>query len=144
MNWTQNNIFPQTYTNSHICKRDCKEDPENYRSVTLTSSSGKVLTEQILLSANMRRVLDNKGIRLNQNGLRKARFCLTDLVTFYDQVTCLVDQGKAVDVVCLDFTEAFGTVTLALSQRSWQPMAGTGALFTGLKRLWVARPSEWL
>lgn len=112
MNWTQNNIFPQTYTNSHICKRDCKEDPENYRSVTLTSSSGKVLTEQILLSANMRRVLDDKGIRLNQNGLRKDRFCLTDLVTFYDQVTCLVDQGKAVDVVCLDFTEAFGTVTL--------------------------------
>lgn len=112
MNWTQNNFFPQTYTNSHICKRDCKEDPENYRSVSLTSSSGKVLTEQILLSANMWCVLDNKGIRLNQNGLRKGRFCLTDLVTFYDQVTCLVDQGKAVDVVCLDFTKAFVAVTL--------------------------------
>lgn len=60
------------------------EDPENYRPVSLTSLSGKVLTEQILLSANMRRVVDNTGIRPNQNGLRKDRFCLTDLVPFYD------------------------------------------------------------
>jgi len=29
--------------------------------------------------------------------------------TFYDQVTCLVDEGKAVDFVYPDFSEAFDT-----------------------------------
>ena len=29
---------------------------------------------------------------------------------FYDQVTHLVDDGKAADVVYLDFSEAFNTV----------------------------------
>ncbi|RMC06295.1 hypothetical protein DUI87_15726 [Hirundo rustica rustica] len=30
---------------------------------------------------------------------------------FYDQVTCFVDAGKAVDVVYLDFNRAFDTVS---------------------------------
>uniref|UniRef100_A0A493STJ5 Reverse transcriptase domain-containing protein n=1 Tax=Anas platyrhynchos platyrhynchos TaxID=8840 RepID=A0A493STJ5_ANAPP len=40
----------------------------------------------------------------------EGRSCLTNL-TSYDKVTCLVDEGKAVDVVCLDFSKAFDTVS---------------------------------
>jgi len=40
----------------------------------------------------------------------KGRSCLSNLISFYDQVTCLVDEGKAVDVACLDFSKAFRTV----------------------------------
>jgi len=40
----------------------------------------------------------------------KGRFCLTSLISFYDEVTHLVGEGKAVDVVCLDFSKAFDTV----------------------------------
>ena len=35
---------------------------------------------------------------------------LDNLISFYDQVTCLEDKAKAVDVVYLDFSEAFDTV----------------------------------
>ena len=41
----------------------------------------------------------------------KGRSCFTNLISFYDHVTSLVDEGKAVDVVCLDFSKAFDMVS---------------------------------
>ncbi|KAK4820206.1 hypothetical protein QYF61_021711, partial [Mycteria americana] len=50
-------------------------------------------------------------IKPSQHGFRKGRSCLTNPISFYDKVTCLVDEGKAVDVVYLDFSKAFDTVS---------------------------------
>ncbi|GAB0195215.1 mitochondrial enolase superfamily member 1 [Grus japonensis] len=90
--------------------RKGQEDLGNYRSVSLTLVPGKVM-EQIILSAITRHVQDNQVIRPGQHVFMKGRSCLTNLIVFYDKVTCLVDEGKAVDVVYLDFSKAFDTVS---------------------------------
>ncbi|GAB0209515.1 mitochondrial enolase superfamily member 1 [Grus japonensis] len=83
-----------------------KEDPGNYRPVGLTSVPGKVM-EQIILSAIKQHVQDNQVIRPSQHGFMKGRSYLTNLISFYDKV----DEGKAVDVVYLDFSKAFDTIS---------------------------------
>ena len=52
-----------------------------------------------------------QGIRPSQHRFMKGRPCLTNLISFYDWVTRLVDEGEAVDVVYLDFSKAFDTVS---------------------------------
>ncbi|KAK4827592.1 LOW QUALITY PROTEIN: hypothetical protein QYF61_019494 [Mycteria americana] len=84
-----------------IYKKSQKEDPGNCRPVSLTSVLGKVM-EQIILM-----------MRPSQHGFMKGRSCLTNLIS-YDKVTHLVDEGKAVDVVYLEFSKAFDTVSYSI------------------------------
>ena len=93
-----------------IYQKGCREDPGNYRPVSLTSVSGQIM-EQIPLREITRHMRDSRGIRPSQHGFTKGRSCSTNLVSFYDPVTRLVDEGKAVDVVYLDFSKAFDTVS---------------------------------
>ncbi|KAK4818428.1 hypothetical protein QYF61_012962 [Mycteria americana] len=69
------------------------------------------LMEQIILSAIPQHVEDNQGIKPSQHGFMKGRSCLTNLISFYNKVTRLVDEGKAVDVVYLEFSKAFDTIS---------------------------------
>ncbi|KAM6352119.1 hydroxylysine kinase isoform 5-T9 [Alca torda] len=93
--WRVANVTP-------VYKKGRKEDPGNYRPVSLTSIPGKIM-ERIILSELSRQVQGSQGIRASQHGFRKGRSCLTNLISFDDPVTRLLDTGKAVDVVCLDF-----------------------------------------
>jgi len=92
-----------------IYKKGQKEDPGNYRPGSLTSVLYKIM-ELFILSVLNEHVKDNQGIRPSQHGFMKGRSCLTNLISFYNQVTHLVDEGKAVDIIYLQFSKAFDTV----------------------------------
>lgn len=93
-----------------IYKKGHKEDLGNYRPVSLTSVPGKVI-EQIILGKITWPVRGVQGIRPSQHGFMKGRLCLTNRISFYNWVTRLVDEGKAVDAVYPDFSKAFDTVS---------------------------------
>ena len=82
----------------------------NYRLISLTSIPGKVM-EKLILGTASRHFKDKRVVRGSQHGFTKGKSCLTNLIAFYEEVTRWVDDGKAVDVVYLDFSGAFDTVS---------------------------------
>ena len=50
-------------------------------------------------------------MRNNQHGFTKRKSYLINLVNIYDETITLVDEGKAVNIVYLDFTKASDTIS---------------------------------
>ena len=83
-----------------IYKKGFKENPRNYRPVSLSSVPGKVM-EQILLGPITSQV--KHMTEKSQHRFTRGKLCLTNVITFYNKVTCWADVGQAVDIAYLDF-----------------------------------------
>ena len=87
-----------------------RSKPANYRPISLTSISCKVL-EHIMCS-NLMGHLDKRHILTDfQHGFRHGRSCETQLILTVDEIAQALDQGKQIDCILLDFAKAFDKVS---------------------------------
>ena len=100
--WKLQNISPSF-------KKGSKDDPGNYRPISLTSVPGKML-ESIIADDMMSHLEHNKLILNSQHGFRSVRSCLTNLVDFFHDMFSIYDKNRAVDILYLDFRKAFDKV----------------------------------
>ena len=89
--WKLQNISP-------LFKKGSKDDPGNYRPISLTSVPGKML-ESIIADDMMSHLEHNKLILDSQHGFRSGRSCLTNLVDFFHDMFSIYDKSRAVDIV---------------------------------------------
>jgi len=97
--WKLANVTP-------IYKKDNRNQPCNYRPISLTSHICKFF-ESIARDSIVDYLESNKLINDSQHGFRRGRSCLTNLFIFLDKVTRQVDEGNNPDVTYLDFAKAF-------------------------------------
>ncbi|PKU43540.1 rna-directed dna polymerase from mobile element jockey- hypothetical protein [Limosa lapponica baueri] len=69
------------------------------------------MMEWLILGIISKHMEEKKAVRSSQQTFTKGKSCLTNLIAFYDGMTGWIDEGRAVDVVCLDFSKAFNTVS---------------------------------
>ena len=102
LEWKEANIIP-------LFKNASRNKSVNYRPVSLTSVICNLL-ETLIRDHMMDFLIKHKLINPSQHGFIKARSCLTNLLSVFEEITSRVDEGSPVDVLYLDFQKAFDKV----------------------------------
>ena len=100
--WKIANVTP-------LHKKEEKKYVKNYRPISLTSISWKIM-EKIIRDKIMDHMEENLPFALDQHGFRKGKFCVTQLLGTLNDWTNNIDKGNGTDVIHLDFQKAFDTV----------------------------------
>ncbi len=92
-----------------IFKKGDRNIPWKYRPISLTSVVGKML-ESIIRDKTVKFLESYSLIRDSQHGFRYKRSCLSNLLTFYNDLISVHDITRSLDFVHLDFQRVFHKV----------------------------------
>ncbi|MFZ2537549.1 MAG: reverse transcriptase family protein, partial [Oscillospiraceae bacterium] len=101
-NWKLANIVP-------IYKKGDRTSPGNYRPISLTAISCKIM-EKLLKNKIVDFVESLNLFSNDQHGFCKGRSCLTNLLESFEEWTAALDEGYGIDIVFLDYQKAFDSV----------------------------------
>lgn len=105
-------VFPDKLKESYvipISKAGDKQDPHNYRPISILSSISKIFERHI--ASQLHQFFDKTNIIHNtQSGFRRKHSCTTALVRLIDSWLEDIDSGKYVGAVFLDLRKAFDLV----------------------------------
>ena len=105
-------VIPDDWKKANITcifKKGNKQDPGNYRPVSLTSVICKLL-ERTVREKIVNHLSVNKLLSDSQFGFRKNRSTILQLLTVMNEWTEALDDGIQIDTVYLDFRKAFDSV----------------------------------
>jgi hypothetical protein len=104
LDWLKANVIP-------VFKKNDRESVENYRPVSLLSIPSKVLERCIF-----NRVFPHIKDKLHplQHGFIKGRSTATQLLQVFHEVSAILDNAGQIDMVYLDFSKAFDSVSHTL------------------------------
>ena len=105
----QQGVIPPDLLLVLICpvhKGGSRADPSQYRPVALTSHIMKVF-ERVVRKALVIHLEVSDKLPGNQHGFREQRSTLTQLLSHWDEILDLLEQGQTVDVIYTDFAKAF-------------------------------------
>ena len=92
-----------------IFKDGDKSNPEKYRPVSLTNHLTKTF-ERLLRKHLISHLEINDMMNPSQHGFRGGRSTITQLLHYYDSILTLLEEGRTVDAIYLDFAKAFDKV----------------------------------
>ena len=104
--------LPHDWKNAQVTpihKKGARNIVGNYRPVSLTSIFGKLM-ETIVKDHLISHLISNNLLSTYQFGFVPGRSCTTQLLHVLDYFTKHLDEGYSVDVIYLDFQNAFDTV----------------------------------
>ncbi|KAI8493802.1 hypothetical protein Bbelb_281490 [Branchiostoma belcheri] len=127
--------LPREWKIGHITpifKKGSKKSPSNYRPVSLTSVTGKVL-EGIVRDRIVDHMKSNELFTKHQHGFLPGRSTVTQILECLEDWTESLDGGEPTDVIYLDFRKAFDSVPI---QRLLTKIASYG--IKGKLLQWIA------
>ena len=90
---------------THVFKSGDRTSPSNYRPISLTYISSKVLER--IIREQFSSFIDKKGcLNSTQHRFRSGRSCLSALLSVFDDIMHMLEDGGSVDMVYLYLTKS--------------------------------------